>query len=73
MFHTGTMSLLPIVSSTGRPSMRNLTGLNGSMRPVPQSGLFRIHTSCSLARRNARRVPGMIAKRISNRSMSGSR
>ena len=37
-FHTACMSLLPMVSSSCRPSMSNLTGLNGSMRPGPQVG-----------------------------------
>ena len=32
------MSELPIVLSSGRPRLRNLTGLNGSIRPGPQSG-----------------------------------
>jgi hypothetical protein len=38
MFQMGTMSELPIVVSTGSFSMPNLTGLNGSMRPGPQTG-----------------------------------
>ena len=36
--HSGMMSELPIVPSSGRWRLKNLTGLNGSIRPGPQSG-----------------------------------
>ena len=51
-----------MVASTGCRSVRNLTGLNGSMRPLPQSGRLFIHASCCLSRRMARRVNGMIMR-----------
>src|SRR5262249_44219362 len=37
-FHTASMSLLPMVPSSARCSMPNLTGLKGSIRPGPQAG-----------------------------------
>src|SRR3984893_4254440 len=37
-FHTACMSLLPMVPSSARCSIPNLTGLNGSIRPGPQGG-----------------------------------
>jgi hypothetical protein len=57
------MSELPIVASTGCLSTPNFTGLNGSMRPRPQSGFRCIQASSSRSRSRARRVPGTMAKR----------
>ena len=43
-FHSGTMSELPTVSSTGCRRRENFTGLNGSMRPRPHSVRVCIHS-----------------------------
>jgi hypothetical protein len=66
------MSELPMVSSIGWRSVVNFTGLNGSMRPRPQSGRLAIQALVSRSSRTARRVPGMIANRYSSRSNSES-
>ena len=62
------MSEWPTVVSIGCFRIVYFTGLNGSMRPRPQSGRSHIQASALPRRRNARRVPGMIANRYSSRS-----
>ena len=47
-----------MVASIGCRSVVNFTGLNGSMRPLPQSGRLLIHASRSFSCRMARRVNG---------------
>ena len=49
IFHTASMSELPIVPSSASCNMPNLTGLNGSMRPGPHGGrsCWSVHVNCS--------------------------
>ena len=63
MFQIGTMSELPIVLSTGNSSMRNLTGLNGSIRPGPHSGFRYIQSNSRRCFCRARRVAGIRSSR----------
>ena len=67
------MSEWPTVVSMGCFRIVYFTGLNGSMRPRPQSGRSHIQASALPRRRSARRVPGMIANRYSSRSSIESR
>ena len=62
-----------MVSSMGCFRMRNFTGLNGSMRPRPQSGRDAIQALASRSRSSRAASPGMIANRYSSRSTSESR
>ncbi len=59
MFQMGTMSELPMVSSTGSSSMRNFTGLKGSMRPGPHSGFLYIQSYSRRCFCRARRIAGI--------------